>query len=448
MNGDTTIFTGARVITGDGTTIIDDAALVVEGGVITRITSADQTGRAPRHGHDQKVLSCSGKTIMPAIVNPHGHIGYMRGTTSDARFYSRENVLDHLRRFAYHGVSTFQSLGTERDDLETTVRDQQRAGKLADPDMATLLTAGSGLVAPTRGSANGGPFFAAEAVHETSSVADAREFVRKLAAKRVDAVKFWVDDRGGTKAKLTPEISAAIVEEAHANGLKAAAHIYTVDDAKAAVRAGADILAHLPRDPEPDAELIRLLLAHDVAVFTSLSIQRPGPWDWLDDPMVRESVPGHALSDLRTQIAARAPEPLFDTGETFQRMERTFAILYQAGVRLEFSADTGLLAQLPGIAEHRELEALVHAGLSPLAAIELATRRSSRLLGLTDRGTLAVGQRADLIVLDGNPIDDITNTRRISAVYLNGRPVDRERLRAIWQQESAGRTDADASIKQ
>lgn len=426
---------GARVIVGDGSTVVDNAVITVRNGLIASVTEAPD-GEAPRPQNaagetsDQTVLSFPGKTIMPALVNPHGHIGYMRGTVTDPRFYSRRNVIDHLRRFVYHGISTFQSLGTDRNGTEIGVRDDQREDLVDDPDLATLLTAGSGLVAaPAPGSASGGPFFAVDAVHQVTDPADARAFVRRLAGLHVDAVKFWIDDRGGTATKLSPETCRAIVDEAHHHGLTAAAHIYTVDDAKTAVRAGADILAHMPRRPEPDPDLIEQLVDRDIAVFTSMSVQGPARADWLDEALVRETLPAAAVEDLRSRLTARAPEPLFDTSETYTRLQRTFAILHQAGVRLVFSADTGLLAQLPGIAEHRELEALVEAGLPPLSAIEFATRRSSELLGLTDRGTVEAGRRADLLVLDADPREDVTNTRRIAAVIIGGRLVDRRELR-------------------
>jgi imidazolonepropionase-like amidohydrolase len=420
---DITTYTEARVIVGDGTTVLDDAAITVQNGIITRLGRQQPTA-------DGTTVSLRGKTVVPALVNPHGHIGYMRGTVCDAGFYSRDTILDHLRRFVYHGISTFQSLGTERDGLEVGVRDDQRSGKLDDNNLATLFTAGVGLVAePTPGLGSGAPFFAVDAVHKVTDPDDARAFVRRLAAQQVDAVKFWIDDRGGAAAKLSPDACRAIVDEAHTHGLKAAAHIYTVDDAHTALDAGADILAHMPRYPEPDRKLIDRILERDVAVFTSMCVQSPVRTDWLDEPLVHETLPAAAIEDLRSRMNAQAPEPLFDTGETYRRLRANFAVLHEAGVRLVYSPDTGLLAQLPGLAEHRELEALVEAGLPPLDAIEFATRRSSQLLGLTDRGTIEVGRRADLLILDADPRSDIRNTRRIADVVIRGERVDRERLR-------------------
>lgn len=426
-----TVYTGARLISGEH--VIEDAAITVRNGVIEHIGATSEV--AP----GDTLVSLAGKTVIPAIVNPHGHIGYMRGTTTDAAFYSRANVIDHLHRLAYYGVSTFQSLGTDREDTEIGVRDDQRRGSLGERDVAQLLTAGSGIVAPTPGATNGGPFFATDVVYEATSVEGAREHVRRLAAKKVDAVKLWLDDRNGTKAKLAPEIFEAVIEEAHSHALPVAAHIYTLDEAKAAVRAGVDILAHLPRTGTDD-ELIAMLKDRNVAVFTSMSIQRPPGEDWLDEPAIAEILPRDAVEGLRASIRERGPVPLYDTLDVYRRMEETLVTSAEAGVRLVFSADSGLLAQIIGVAEHRELEALVAAGLSPLAALRMATETSSELLGLSDRGVLRENRRADFIVLDDDPRHDITATRRITDVYLAGKRVDRDGLRAKWQ-ESNGKLD-------
>lgn len=424
-----TIYTGARVISGEH--VAQDAAIVVRDGAIEHVGGPIDV--AP----EDTVVSLAGKTVIPAIVNPHGHIGYMRGTTTDAANYTRENVIDHLRRLVYYGVSTFQSLGTDRDDTEVGVRDDQRAGKLPERHVAQLLTAGTGIVAPTPGATNGGPFFAVDVVYEATSPEGARAHVRRLAAKKVDAVKIWLDDRNGVKAKLPPPIFEAAIDEAHSHGIPVVAHIYTLEEAKSVVSAGADVLAHLPRTGTDD-ELIAMLKDRDVAVFTSMAIQRPPGEDWLDEPAVADILPRHEIEKLRTTIREREAAPLYDTLEVYRRMEETLVTMAEAGVRLVFSADTGLLAQVVGVAEHRELEALVAAGLSPLAALRMATETSSDLLRMSDRGALSEGRRADFIVLEDDPRHDITATRRIADVYLAGERVDRDRLRAGWQ-ESDGR---------
>jgi imidazolonepropionase-like amidohydrolase len=234
-DGRATFFEGARLIVGDGSGPVEGAGILVRGGQVVAV------GPGARPGEGDLRVDLAGKTVMPTIVNPHGHIGYFKGAAAARENFSRENVLDHLR-------------GGSGTGAVPRCRTRNCCG----------CTAGS-----------------------------------------------------------------------------------------------------------------------DAFVFTSMSILEAG---------------------LRTY--------------------------HQAGVRVLLSADTGLLAQFPGCAEHRELEAMVTAGMPALDAITAATLLPARLLGLAERGSLEPGKRADFIVLDANPLDSIANSRKISAVYIAGRAIDREKLQA------------------
>jgi imidazolonepropionase-like amidohydrolase len=427
---DATVFTGARIITGDGSEPIEHGAILVRDGVIEQVGPAsDVLTDASVHRVD-----LTGKTVMPTIVNPHGHIGYMKDGTTDVANFSRANVLDHLRRLTYYGVSVFQSLGTDRDDVELTIRDEQRAGTLTDPELALLLSASNGLAAPTPGGSNGGAFFAPDVIREASSPEQAREIVREIAAKHPDVIKFWVDSRDGTKEKFPPKVYAALIDEAHELGLRAIAHIYELEDAKGVVAAGADGTAHMVRNPGPDQELLDMLVARDTFVFTSMGIQKaiPDGPGWLDDPTLLETVKPEHLAGVRAMMAqvpaAMAPQ----LRQGYEILETSLRTYLDAGVRVLLSADSGVLFQFIGYAEHRELEAMVRAGMPALAAIKAATLLPAEMLGLADRGSLTAGKRADLLVLDADPLEDIANTRRIADVYIAGTPIDRAALRARW----------------
>lgn len=424
-----TLFQGARLIRGDGSEPIDDSRLLVRNGLIEQVGTAARVTAGP----DVRRIDLTGRTIMPTIVNPHGHIGYFKDAEAHRGNFSRDNVLDHLRRLTYYGISVFQSLGTDRDDIELAIRDEQRSGALDDPELALLMSAGNGLAAPTPGEENGGPAFATDVIREVSSSDDARATVRTLAAKRPDFIKFWVDDRAGTKQKLGPEIYTAIVDEAHRHGLRAIAHIYELEDAKGVVRAGVDGIAHMVREPGPDDELLELLRAHDVFVFTSMSIQK-GLLDgaWLADPALAETVRPESIDAIRQMISAISPQVTTIMTDRYKILEDGLGAYLDARIRVMLSADTGLLGQFIGFAEHRELEAMVVAGMPVLDAIKAGTLLPAQMLGLTDRGSLEPGKRADFIVLDADPLDDITNTRKISAVYKAGVGIDRDRLRSRW----------------
>ncbi|GAA1953526.1 amidohydrolase family protein [Microbacterium deminutum] len=427
-NNDPTFFTGARLIIGDGSDPIDDAGILISNGTIIGIGPTADVSVAD----GVRRVDLTGKIVMPTIVNPHGHAGYLKGANTDAANFSRENVLDHLRRFVYYGVSVFQSLGTDRDDIEISIRDEQRGGTLDDPELALLLSASNGIAAPTPGGGNGGAFFAPDAIREASTPDEARQIVREIAAKNPDVIKFWVDDRNGTKVKFGPDVYEAIIDEAHKAGKMAIAHIYELDDAKGVVRAGVDGTAHMVREPGPDDELLTLMRENDVFVFTSMSIQKAllDAADWLDDPALAETVDQASRDTFRTIFSQVPPDVLTQMTAGYQVLESSLSTYVDAGVRVLLSGDTGVMAQFPGYTEHRELAAMVAAGTSPLAAIKAATLLPAQMLGLDDRGSLEAGKRADFIVLDADPLDDITNTTKIADVYIAGAAIDRETLKA------------------
>lgn len=417
-------------IVGDGS-VLHNAALVIDGtDIIALRPVADRGVRSL----DVDWIDSRGRTVMPALINPHGHIGYLRGGVCDRSNFSFDNIVDHLQRLAYHGVGTFQSLGTDRDDIELAVRDAQRRGELST-DTATLFSASTGFVATTPGEANGGPGFATDSVLEITDVASARERARDVLAKNPDALKVWVDTRGDTKAIPGEKMIAAIVEEAHEKRVPVIAHIYDVGNAMTAVRAGVDGLAHMVQGPEGiDDELIDAMLANDVFQFSSISIHRTFLDDpsWMDEPWVRETVPPVAQREAMAEFADWPQHWLDMTSESLPVLERVLPRLKAAGVRLSLSGDTGLWTQFFGVAEHRELQALVLAGMTEMDAIEAATSVAAGVLGLSDRGVLAPGRRADILVLDADPLRDIRNTRVIRDVYLAGRRVDRAALRRRW----------------
>lgn len=439
MPSDSTTYRAKRLIVGDGT-VMEDAEVSVANGVITRIGRIAGPGSTPHDG----VVDLGDATVMPTIVNPHGHIGYMKNGVADRAHFSRENVVDHLRRLAYYGVSVFQSLGTDRDDVELSIRDEQRAGR-GPTDSALLMSAGNGLVAPTPGEPNGGPFFATDVIREVSSPDQARAVVQELAGKQPDAIKFWIDSRMGTKEVISPEVARAIVEEAHAADLKAVAHIYGLDDAKTVVRAGADGMAHMVRDPGSDQELLDMLIEKDVFVFTSMSIQRAFSLelDWMQEDWVTDTVPMVHQAAVREQLERFPAEQRAIVVAEYPRLEAELRRLHEHGVRYLLSSDTGLLAQYVGVAEHREMQSMVDAGIPPGDVIRASTLLPAQMLGLPDRGSLAVGKRADLLVLDGNPIEDITQTRNIRDVYLAGQRLDREAMRADFAKSSADEKTKD-----
>jgi imidazolonepropionase-like amidohydrolase len=382
-----TVFEGARVIIGDGRPPIDNAVFVVTGSRLTGVGRGDVRAQA-----GATRVSLAGKTVMPAILDTHTHLSQ-----------TRDALTEDLRRRAYYGVGAAMSLGQDRGDLPF----QMRAEVL--PGAARFFTAGRGITAPEPGRT--------DAPYWITTEAEGRKAVDELAARKVDIVKIWVDDRNGAYKKLTPALYGAVIDEAHKRGLRVTAHVFTLDDAKGLLRAGIDAFAHGVRDRDIDDEIVALFKARPNVVLVPNLPDRGVATDlsWL-----RDSIPAAELQRLQ---AAATDRP--DAQAAFGIQARNLAKLNAAGVRIALGTD----GNTPWAA-HVEMADMVAAGMTPAQVIVAATRNSAELLKLSDAGTLETGKSADFIVLDANPLDDITNTRRIASVYLRGAAVDRGALRA------------------
>jgi imidazolonepropionase-like amidohydrolase len=245
-----------------------------------------------------------------------------------------------------------------------------------------------------------------------TSAGEGRKAVDELSAHKVDIVKIWVDDRDGKYKKLTPEIYGAIIAEAHKRGLRVTAHIYTLEDAKGLLRAGLDAFAHGVRDRDIDDELVAMFKQRPNLVLTP---NLPDRGVKVDLSWLRAGLPADEFKKLE---AANTDRPKAQALYGIQA--RNLAKLNAAGVRITLGTD-GNRPWGP----HEEMADMVVAGMTPMQVIVAATRNSADFLRLTDTGTLQAGKSADFIVLDANPLEDITNTRRISSVILRGAAVDR-----------------------
>ncbi len=412
--GTAIFFEGARIIVGDGKTVIEDAAFVVEDGLFTAV------GRRvdlpiPRGAIR---VDLSGTTVMPALVDLHSHLGYTDIATMStaSEYYVRERLVDHLNRFAYHGIGVTLSLGLDRGELPFQLRADVVSGA------ARFLTAGRGIAMP-----NAGPLAQhwRDAAYGVTSEDEARAAVRELAAADVDMVKIWVDDRNGTVAKLPPSLYGPIIEEAHARGLRVVAHVFYLADAKALLEAGVDGFAHGVRDLEVDDEFMALMKERPgVFLIPNLPNTAPGLGDL---QLIAETLPPAQIEQMRESLAGEPPA----RPRSFDVQALSLARMSAAGVRIGFGTDAGTGAPL-GWSAHAELADMVAAGLTPAEAIRAATQTSAGIIGLDELGLVAAGKSADFIVLEANPLDDITHTRRIADVYLRGRPVDRGALRLKW----------------
>jgi imidazolonepropionase-like amidohydrolase len=360
------------------------------------------------------------------------HPGFQRGATYAAENYTRATIMDDLNRELYFGVSTVMSLGVENgDDIALQIRADQAAGRAGG---AHLFTAGRGIGAPNAGP---GDAVYANFAYAVTTEDQIRRAVQEQAARKVDIIKIWVDDRGGRAPRLPIPLARAAIDEAHKHGIKIAAHIYYHDDAVALAEAGVDLFAHLVRDRVMSDELIATMIKNKVYVNPNLGAPErnthASPPDWTGEPnlsgLLRDTVAPEVVARIRNSFAGRDAAEIARSQQQYAVLKRSVAKLSAAGAKVILGSDTGLRDHIFGYAEQKELEFMVEAGMTPSQVIVAATSRAAEFMGLTDRGMLAPGKRADLLVLDANPLDDIRNTRRIAKLYLAGAEVDRKALK-------------------
>ena len=329
-----TVFEGARLIVGDGRAPIENATFVVSGNRFTQVGRAGEV-RVPAGATR---VSLAGKTVMPTIIDTHTHLSQ-----------TREALLQDLRRRAFYGVSATMSMGQDTSDVPFQVRAE------TIPGAARFFSAGRGITMPEPGRTEA-PFW-------VSTVAEARKAVQANAARKVDIIKIWVDDRNGTVKKLTPELYGAIIDEAHKNNLRVTAHIFTLEDGKGLLRAGVDAFAHGVRDRDIDDEFMALVKKSPNLV---LNPNLPDRGVRADLSWLKDSLPPAELQKLEEGNTDRPPV------QADARIQaRNLAKMNAAGVRIVVGTDGNTPWQ-----PHVEMADMAAAGMTPAQVIVAATRNA------------------------------------------------------------------------
>ena len=445
-----TLYEGARLITGDGTAPIENSAILVTG---TQFTRVGRKGEIPLPAGSTRV-DLTGKTVMPTLVDMHGHLGFQnlaQGTMSKESF-TRENLIDHLQRFAYVGVGAIIGVGdlvdrsdmhggrTKWGDVPLRVRNE------TIPGAAMYKTAGAGMAWPGSG-AQGHPS-RVDVSYPVSTPEEARAAVRDYVLMKPEFIKIWVDDREGAKKTLTPALYGAILDEAHKFNVPVGVHNVKLSDAKLLMKGGMEGWLHVPvrGGDVADNEIIAIVkdrIARNdrpnmwvtPALITAWMNTQGGSTRpvWLDDPLLKALYsPAHIEEYWGAPLKKMTSDQVAKAKAAFAADGKNMMTLRAAGMKVVGGTDTGQTRHFMAFFNHLDLESMVAMGMTPNEAIKAATSDGAAM-GHFNTGLVAPGRNADFIVLDANPLDSISNTRKINKVYLRGAEVPRVQYAAKWQ---------------
>jgi len=385
----TRAFVGATLIDGTTRAPVSNSTLLVRDG---RVVAAGPSA-AIRIPSDAERVDLSGRFIVPGLINAHGHA----------------SSVANLATYAAYGVTTVYSLGDETAEVFAA----RAAQRQRVPSHARVFVAGP--------------------VLNPTTPDEARTQVEAVVERGVDIVKIRVDDNLGTSAKMSPAVYKAVIDAAHARGLRVAVHLYYLDDAKALLAAGADFIAHSVRDVPVDEAFVRALRESRVCYSPTLMREVSTYVYESTPPFFSDSLfLAHANRDWMATVQQPARQEATRSSRSAQRYKaqlpvamRNLASLHRAGVPIAMGTDTGPLGRFQGYFELMELEMMVDAGMTTAEALQSATSVAARCLQIDkELGSLEPGKWADFVVLDASPLDRIQNIRRQRGVYIGG-----ERLR-------------------
>ena len=401
--GGVVAFTGARVIDGTGAAPIEGATIVVSDG---RIQAVGRNATIPAGATR---IDMAGKTIMPGLINAHGHLG-----ADSSKRPSRDRLTAQLRMYADYGITTVQVLGLPLDDVPEGIklRDESRPAGTATDRARVLIAAAS--------------------LRNLKTEQEARDWANKYADLKVDIVKMHIT---GGPMDMTPAVYGALIDQAHKRGTRTAAHLFYLRDAKGLLDKGIDVIAHSIRDQPVDQATIAAIKSRDVEYiptltrdiatfiyegtppyFTDAFFSRHIPGSYYKDEMAKLKDPANQ-EKIKKDPAAQSIKPALDQGR------KNLKTLSDAGVTIALGTDTGTNeGQWQGYFEHIELEEMVKSGMTPMQVLVAGTMGAAKAANIQQQfGSIVAGKQADLLVLNANPLTDIKNTRQIHSVWIAGR---------------------------
>jgi len=398
-----TAYTGATIIDGSGSAPIQNGVLLIANGRVVAIG----TKEAVKIPEQATVRDVSGKTIIPGLINTHGHVGDVKGI--EGGHYSRENIIDNLSIYARYGITTVVSLGGDQAAAESL----RAVNDTTNATHARLFIAGEIINGKTP--------------EEAAAVADSNQHMG------VDIMKIRVDDNLGTTPKMSEAVYQAAIKRAHELGYKVATHMYYLDDARKLLDAGSDMLAHSVRDLPVDDAFIRQIKQKHACYCPTLTRELStfvyeDTAEFFTDPFFTREYDAAIIQPLLDPARQKQMHES-KSAQTYKRQlpvaKANLKTLCNQGVPIVFGTDSGVPTRFIGYFEHVEMSMMADAGLTPQQIIESATKNPAQCLGLKDLGTLTPGHWADFVVLDADPLTDIQNARKINAVFIGGQEVKR-----------------------
>ena len=439
---DTFLIRGARIFVGDGK-VIESGSVLVRGGKIAEVYEGD--GPDPK-ALNAETVEAAGKTILPGLIDVHMHLGAPGGFYPDMSKYATDkSMLRSLAAYLYSGVTTVRSVG---DGLDTIlkVRSIVSSGEMLGSDLSTcgpLFTAAGGhgteyfkdLPATVRSNLE------RQFTRIPTSADEARQQVDELKKRGVDCIKAILEAGAGGRVynRLDTGLFDAIAQEAHADSLPLSVHTGDVRDVADAVQAQANSIEHGSfREQIPDAlfdQMARQGIFYDptLSVGEAFKDFAAGKTDLLKRSLVQQVGPPELLRGTEEAMGSAETEAL-RTSLAQYPIDMAIAIddltrAHQHGVSLVTGSDAGNYLVIHGPTVQHEMQLWVRAGIPQAVALQAATWNAARLLRADTRiGSVRPGNDADLLVVDGNPLDDITATERISLVVFKGERIDRTEL--------------------
>jgi imidazolonepropionase-like amidohydrolase/ABC-type multidrug transport system permease subunit len=439
----TVLIRDARLFLGDGN-VIEQGAVLIKDGKIAEI----YTGTAP----DAKTLKAepidaAGKTLMPGLIDVHVHLGAPGGIYENAADYGAtdKTFSRELAAYLYSGVTAVKSAGDSLDEV-LKVRASIASGEKLG---AELFVVGPLFTTPgghgTEYAANlpeiARPAFDAGFLRMPKTAEEARKMVDDLAKRHVDGIKTILEAGGGghTFVRMDPALVKAVADAAHANKLPVVSHTGNARDVEDAVNAGVDGIEHgsfIDAIPESVfATMKQRGIAYDptLAVVEAVSSLAQGKLELFDRSLVQQVGPKKLLDSTKKYLQAQDSEKMRGGLGAYAMLLKhggeNLAAALRAGVLLVTGTDSGNIGVVHGPGIHRELQLWVEAGIPSAVALQAATYNAAQLLRASDRmGLIKKGYQANLLLVDGNPLKDISVTERISLVMLKGERVDRSEL--------------------